>query len=575
MGKSFALDDRGDIDVDIDVLIDTRLLIQSNSGGGKSQTVRRILEKTHGHVQQLVLDPEGEFSSLRKRFDYVHAAAVGGDCLAHPRSAALLAQRLLKIGASAILDLYELPKHDRIRFVRLFLEALINAPKSLWHPVLVVVDEAHLFCPQTGSSESAVAVIDLASRGRKRGFAAVLATQRIQKLHKDATAECNNKLIGRTAQDVDLARASDELGFTKTMWRDLKDLPAGHFFASGPMFTNQRGVFRVHVGGVTTPHPKAGSRIAYTAPPPTSAIRALLPQLADLPAEVEKHEKSIADLQGEIVMLRRELAKKPVAPPPQKSEVINWVDVPMLDAKVRSELAKTLTTLDKAGGNIDHLMKVISNAVAHADQLEHIMRARPLAPPKSEPKPSEQLREADAVIRTLSGAPSQSFPKAERAILTVLAQSPNGSSKSRLALLAGYASNGGGFNNSLGALKGKGFIRSERDIFAITEEGSNALGPCAVLPSGEKLRAYWLDKAGGKAERAVLTALFNTYPASMSKELIADAAGYAPDGGGFNNALGRLRTMELIEGRGELCAIAALFSAEEREQRTGLYGGRY
>jgi hypothetical protein len=36
---------------DLDVLVDTRLLIQANSGGGKSRTIRRILEQTHGKVQ--------------------------------------------------------------------------------------------------------------------------------------------------------------------------------------------------------------------------------------------------------------------------------------------------------------------------------------------------------------------------------------------------------------------------------------------------------------------------------------------------------------------------------------------
>ena len=155
--NTFPIDDAGTLVCNIDTLVDTRLLLQSNSGGGKSQTLRRILEQTHGRVQQLVIDPEGEFSSLREKFDYVHAAAVDGDCLAHPRSAALLAQRLLKLGVSAILDLYELQAHDRVRFVRLFLEALINAPKTLWHPVLVVLDEAHLFAPEKGSAESTAA----------------------------------------------------------------------------------------------------------------------------------------------------------------------------------------------------------------------------------------------------------------------------------------------------------------------------------------------------------------------------------------------------------------------------------
>lgn len=38
----------------------------------------------------------------------------------------------------------------------------------------------------------------------------------------------------------------------------------------------------------------------------------------------------------------------------------------------------------------------------------------------------------------------------------------------------------------------------------------------------------------------------------MGKEELADAAGYEASGGGFNNALGRLRTLELVEGRGEV-----------------------
>jgi hypothetical protein len=49
------------------------MLIQANSGGGKSRAIRQLLEQTHGRVQQLVLDPEGEFATLRERFDYVLA----------------------------------------------------------------------------------------------------------------------------------------------------------------------------------------------------------------------------------------------------------------------------------------------------------------------------------------------------------------------------------------------------------------------------------------------------------------------------------------------------------------------
>ena len=208
-----TIDLNNNFQINLDVLIDTKLLIQANSGGGKSWCIRRLLEQSHGKVQQIVIDLEGEFSSLREKYDYI-LAGKDGDTPADPRSATLLAKRLLELNVSAIIDLYELDQYNRRRFVKLFLDALVDAPKRLWHPCIVVVDEAHFFCPEKGQSEAMNSVIDLATRGRKRGFCAVLATQRLSKLHKDAAAECNNKLIGRTGLDIDMKRASEELGFT-------------------------------------------------------------------------------------------------------------------------------------------------------------------------------------------------------------------------------------------------------------------------------------------------------------------------------------------------------------------------
>src|SRR3954463_622243 len=98
--------------IDLPTLIDTRLLIQANSGGGKSWLLRRLLEQSHGKVQQIILDPEGEFSSLREKYDYI-LAGKEGDTPADPRSAALLARRLLELNVSAIIDLYELHPQDR------------------------------------------------------------------------------------------------------------------------------------------------------------------------------------------------------------------------------------------------------------------------------------------------------------------------------------------------------------------------------------------------------------------------------------------------------------------------------
>ena len=49
------------------------------------------------------------------------------------------------------------------------------------------------------------------------------------------------------------------------------------------------------------------------------------------------------------------------------------------------------------------------------------------------------------------------------------------------------------------------------------------------------------------------------YPDPLPKDEVAARAGYDAAGGGFNNAISRLRTLELISGRGELRASEHLF----------------
>jgi uncharacterized protein len=99
-------------------------------------------------------------------------------------------------------------------------------PRGLWRPTLVILDVAHIYCPErdSGDAESTEAVISLMSQGRKRGFAEIIATQRLSKLHKDAAAEANNVIIGRTWLDADQVRAGDALGLSKADRLKLHDV---------------------------------------------------------------------------------------------------------------------------------------------------------------------------------------------------------------------------------------------------------------------------------------------------------------------------------------------------------------
>src|SRR5436305_6467816 len=185
---------------------------------------------------------------------------------------------------------------------------MINAQTMLFHPCLGIVDEAHVFAPQTGQSEAMESVIDLATRGRKRGYCAVLATQRLSKLHKDAVAEMNNKLIGRTGLDIDRKRASEELCFTtKEDATSLRNLTPGEFYAFGPAISES--VEKVTVGPVATSHPKAGARIITNVTPPTAKIRQIIAKLADLPREAQQEAQNFETLKAENATLKRRVTQ--------------------------------------------------------------------------------------------------------------------------------------------------------------------------------------------------------------------------------------------------------------------------
>lgn len=171
-----------------------------------------------------------------------------------------------------------------------------------------------------------------------------------------------------------------------------------------------------------------------------------------------------------------------------------------------------------------------------------------------------QIPERDRISSAGSLNGSLSLSSGERRILTALAQYPQGRSKVQVAVLTGYAPNGGGFNNYLGALRSRALIKGDGDRLTITDTGIETLGSWDPLPTGSALIEYWRSRLG-KAERLILETLSQAYPNALTKEQVAAGAGYEANGGGFNNALGRLRTLELVEGRGEIRASQNLFDA--------------
>lgn len=578
MKKTILLGDN--FKVDLPKLMETRLLVAANSGGGKSWALRRLLEQTNGEIQQIVIDLEGEFYSLREKFDDYLLIGKGGDMNADVRAAALLATKLLELDASAIIDLSELKFHDRKRFVRLFLESLIEAPEELRHPCMVVLDEAHHFCPQVGESEATAAVIDLMTRGRKRELCGVLATQRVSKLHKDAIAECNNKMFGRTGQDIDVKRTSDELGFAKSAreaFDTLRNLKAGEFFAFGTAIGTT--VERYQVGTISTTHVRrAGDRKVRKATEPKAAIRSILEKLKDLPQEAEQKARSEKELRQEIATLKMQLAKKNEPIPLTKQglsakqmreELEKAIEPHLIALQTERNAWKLLVEQWQEYGRM-LLTTSKNNASAILRDLQSIEQ------PKTKPAatysgkmPVHQSVQQKTVVDTpqrtsddapiyqrsivhpgggaLSGAPL-------RLLRAVAYFFPEACTRSQAAIVATLKQRSSTFRNAISKLNTMGLIVVQGETLGATPDGVGYLGDDAPeKPASPEARiARWFDTFSGSAHSMfrVLIQYHDEGIDWVTREDLAGRLGMDMNISTFRNAISKLNSTGVVETRG-------------------------
>ncbi|TPQ34174.1 ATP-binding protein [Bradyrhizobium guangdongense] len=245
--------------LDLEELLATRLLVQGNSGSGKSHLLRRLLEQSAAWVQQAIIDPEGDFVTLSEAFGHLVI-----DAEDHTERGLQVAGERARIHrVSTVLNLEGLDAENQMRRAAAFLSGLFDVERDHWYPMLVVVDEAQLFAPAVAGEVSDEArklslgaMTNLMCRGRKRGLAGVIATQRLAKLAKNVAAEASNFLMGRTFLDIDMARAADLLGMERRQADAFRDLERGHFMALGPALSRRPLGLRI---GATDTHARNAS----------------------------------------------------------------------------------------------------------------------------------------------------------------------------------------------------------------------------------------------------------------------------------------------------------------------------
>jgi len=539
--------------------------ILAKRGMGKTYAASVLVEELLGRdLPVVVLDPVGAWWGLRASADgkpdggcpVTILGGDRGDLPLEPRSGAAIAELVARERAPLVLDLSLMSKADMARFVEAFAETLYRRNR---HPLHVVLDEADAFAPQRpapGEQRMLGAMNSLVRRGRQRGLGCTLITQRPAVISKDVLTQVEVLVCFRLTHPRDRkalmewvdqhADDAQRAEFTAS----LASLPKGTCWVWSPgwLETFERVKIRARRTFDSSATPKAGQKLKR---PPLRAmdldpLRKAMGKAAD-DAEANDPRK----LRAKLVAAERELAKlrsAPTAPPAADLEELHRARAELAELRPRAaEAANLQRTLRRAVAVLEGVVNETKGAlqddgeplpgVVLAESSFGRERMRPAAPPAA-PKPS----------RPTNGDASLNGPQQRilGALTWWVAFGVTQPSRAQVAFIAGYSPNGGAYLNQLGSLRTLGLIDYPvPNQVALTDAG-RAAAPCTSAPATvDELHRRILEKLNGPQRRIVEAVL--AAPDGITREQLADAAGYAAGGGAYLNQLGSLRTLGLID----------------------------
>lgn len=548
MVDALGITDTGAVDLNLDTLIGSHLCIQANSGAGKSGAIRKVLELTHGRVQHIIIDTEDEFYTLREKYEYLIAGGDNGDCAATVNNARALAMTILETGFSAIVQINSLPFDDRCTFIREFLEALTGAPKRLWRPVLVVMDEAQFYAPQKGYATSLEAIVSFMMLGRKRGFTGILATPRPADLSKQATSPVNNWMIGRCGQPADRRSAADALGFTSNSAeaRNLRSLVARQFWVFGPALTNEPVLARIEK--TLTTIVKAGQATLPT-PPAPAAMQAILASLNAAAAEKPNEEaaptasnegaKSVVTADPKLIEAaeRRGYVRgaSDMAASAQKAFVATraaaGVVVEMLEAQIA-------VAGDKAAfAEVPAEWRVPMFAVERPDDLKAVITSAPANKPPEKPKKERAPADPNAV------------PPSCAKLIAALARLPEGVRWQDVCLVAGLLYGNGYFYAGKRWLIDNGYALDKGETTGITRTGLARAGGKGAPVGFTEIIQVW--RARVKPHAGTMLEALARHGDWLTAGQLSKATSIKPGNGHWYSGISAIRDPGLIEQDGD------------------------
>jgi hypothetical protein len=571
-----------------EVLIPEDALLQhigflGKTGAGKTTAARGRIEELHRLGRRcLVIDPTGAWWGLRLAADgvgpglaFVIFGGPRGDVPISDKDGEKVAELVAHGNFSAIIDTSKMRVGERTRFFGDFAETLFRENDR---PLHLAIDEAHLFAPQGKVPNPAAgrmlhAANELVSGGRSRGLRIMLISQRPAKLHKDSLTQVETLVAMRLIAPQDRQAVGAWIG----EWGEANQ--GREIMASLPSL--KRGAGYVW-------SPECGFLELVQFPPVTTF------DSSRAPVEGDEARQPVALEELPLEDIRAAFAPPP-APEPAKAPA-GMVTAAALKAALAENSSAMFAEGKRAGsieGHAEGIRVGISQALGElrpvlarlealaygedAESADFLERPQPgkrvievdfsrggtpavrREVLKDEPRPGD-FSAAPLVINDGGPltAPLQAIVDALRWGLELLQAEQL--DRTTLAFLAGVSPKASGYQNNLGKLRGAGLIDYPTAGFVcLRPAGRLASSPPESPPTLEALLEAICAKLSGP-QASILREL-KRQGVVMAREDLADALGKSAKASGFQNDLGRLRTLGLVTypATGNVAAAGFLF----------------
>jgi len=166
---------------------------------------------------------------------------------------------LVKEGQGTIINLKGIsPDIQEMVVARMAKKLFLARKLNRIPPLMLVVEEAHNFCPQQGGAMTLGVLRTLASEGRKFGLGLTVVSQRPAKIDKNVLSQCATQIILKVTNPNDLKAICQSIeGLTHGMEENIQRLPMGSAIITGgsivtPIIIEVRVRHSKH-GGVSVP----------------------------------------------------------------------------------------------------------------------------------------------------------------------------------------------------------------------------------------------------------------------------------------------------------------------------------